>query len=100
MDQIRRDGKYDPEKIQVYIDEFMTKKVGFLKTDNGFYIGSGAKDDFARAGYAMTKLRRKEWFMRYVKTWLHFNSDDADDPNDFAIEDFKEYNLLQYGIGA
>jgi hypothetical protein len=100
LDKITQDGKYDPVKIQDYIDDFMTGKVGFIKKPDGFYVGPGTKDDFARAGFAMTSLRQKPWFMQYVKTWLHFNSDDSDDSNDFAVEDFKEYNLNKYRLSA
>jgi hypothetical protein len=100
IDRIRKDGQYDPDKIQQYLDDFMTQKIGFVKSDDGFYIGKGSRDDFARAGFAMTALRRKDWFMKYVDTWLHFNSDDADNPDDFAIEDFKAFNMTQYGISA
>jgi hypothetical protein len=99
-ERIAKDGKYDPSKVQIYIDDFMTGRVGFIKKPNGFYVGSGSKDDFARAGFAMTTLRKKAWFMQYVKIWLHFNSDDSDDPNDFAIEDFKEYNLHKYSLSV
>jgi virulence-associated protein VapD len=99
-EKIVKDGKYDSSKIQAYVDNFMTSKIGFIKKPDGFYVGSGTKEDFARAGFAMTSLRQKPWFMQYVKTWLHFNSDDSDDPNDFAIEDFKEYNLNKLGLSA
>jgi hypothetical protein len=33
--------------------------------------------------------------MDNVKTWLYFNSDDSDDPEDFAI-DFKDFCLHKY----
>jgi hypothetical protein len=99
-ERIAEDGKYDPAKVQAYLDDFMTGKVGFEKGADDFYVGPGSKDDFARAGFAMTSLRQKPWFMRYVKTWLHYNSDDSDDPEDFAIEDFKEYNLKRLGMSA
>jgi hypothetical protein len=99
-ERIAQDGKYDPAKVQAFIDDFMTGKVGFSKVANGFYIGSGTHEDFARAGFAMTTLRQKPWFMQYVKTWLHFNSDDSDNPEDFAIEDFREYNLNRYSMSV
>jgi hypothetical protein len=99
-DRIAKDGKYDPVKIQAYLDDFMTGKVGFKKSTDDFYVGLGSKDDFARAGFAMTSLRQKPWFMRYVKTWLHYNSDESDDPENFAIEDFREYNLKRFGMSA
>ncbi|MDR1422703.1 MAG: hypothetical protein LBI64_07585 [Coriobacteriales bacterium] len=99
-DRVKEDGKYDLGKIQRALDEFMTAEVGFSKAPDGFYIGQNRPDDFARAGYAMTTLREKPWFMRYVKTWLHFNSDDSDDPSDFAIEDFKEFNYRRFGLSA
>jgi hypothetical protein len=99
-ERIAQDGKYDPAKVQAFVDDFMTSRVGFNKGADGFYVGSGTREDFARAGFAMTSLRQKPWFMQYVKTWLHFNSDDSDDPEDFAIEDFREYNLNHYSMSV
>jgi hypothetical protein len=100
LKQIKLDGKYNPEEILSLLDDFMTGTIGFIKGDDGFYIGPGSNEDFARAGYAMTTLRKKDWFMKYVKVWLHYNSDDAEIQNDFYVEDFKEYNLSQLGITA
>jgi hypothetical protein len=40
---------------------------------------------------AFNTLRKKDWFLDNVKTWLYFNSDASDDPDDFVVEDFKAF---------
>jgi hypothetical protein len=45
---------------------------------------------------AMWTLGQKPWFMDNVKTWLYFNSEDSDDPNDFLVEDFKDFCAQKY----
>ncbi|MDR3307448.1 MAG: hypothetical protein LBS58_00920 [Coriobacteriales bacterium] len=90
-DKLRRDGKYSPAKIQATIDNYMVLDLGFAKAANGFYLGSGNKTDFSYFGLAFNTFRKKNWFVDNVNTWLYFNSDASDDPNDFAVEDFKEF---------
>ena len=70
------------------------------KGEDGFYLGSGAKGDFGNFGLAMWTLGKKAWFMDNVMTWLYFNSEDSDDPDDFVIEDFKAFCAQNYQIGA
>jgi hypothetical protein len=48
----------------------------------------------------MTTLGKKSWFMDNVNTWLYFNSDDSSDPDDFAVEDFKEFCSSRYRVSA
>ena len=95
-EKILRENKYSLEKIYETLDRFFLDNLRLSKGDDGFYLGNGAKTDFANFGRAMWTFSKKAWFMENVATWLYFNSDDSDDPNDFVIEDFKEYCLRKY----
>jgi hypothetical protein len=99
-EKIRRDGRYNPLKIQKALDDFFLNKLHVRKGDDGFYLGTGTKSDFGNFGLAMWTLGKKSWFMDNVKTWLYFNSEDSDDPNDFIIEDFKDFCAQKYAAGA
>jgi hypothetical protein len=92
-DKIVREGKYSLDKIHRVLDDYFVEKLHTVKTDDGFYVGTGAKGDFGNFGLAMWTLGKKAWFMDNVKTWLYFNSEGSDDPNDFVIEDFKDFCL-------
>ncbi|MDR1183597.1 MAG: hypothetical protein LBK67_02230 [Coriobacteriales bacterium] len=72
----------------------------FAKDADGFYLGTGSPDDFGNFGLAMVTLGKKDWFMDNVNTWLYFNSEDSDDPEDFVIEDFKEFCRERYLVGV
>jgi len=94
-DRIAREQKYNPDKIQAALDNYMVEKLHLQKEDEGFYLGTNPQKDFSRFGLAFSTLSDQEWFLANVKTWLYFNSDSSDDPNDFVIEDFKDFCLRQ-----
>jgi hypothetical protein len=90
-DRIRRQEQYSADKIHHTLDSFLTGKLGLKKSDGGFYLGRGDSKDFSYFGLAFNTLRKKEWFIDNVQTWLYFNSDASDDPEDFVVEDFKAF---------
>jgi len=98
--KILQEKKYSLEKIYAALDDYFINKLHINKGDDGFYIGSGAKGDFGNFGLAMWTLGKKAWFMDNVTTWLYFNSEDSDDPNDFVIEDFRDFCLQKYKTSA
>jgi hypothetical protein len=98
--KIAREGKYSLEKLHATLDNFLVSQLGFSKGVNGFYFGSGARSDYSHFGVAMTTLGKKAWFMDNVDTWLYFNSDDSLNPEDYAVEDFKEFCLQHYQASA
>ena len=98
--KLRRDGKYNVEKIHCAIDSYMVSNLGFCKAADGFYLGDGGRTDFSYFGLAFNTLRKEQWFLDNVKTWLYFNSDASDDPDDFVVEDFKQFCLERQFIGA
>jgi hypothetical protein len=99
-EKIRIEGLYNPVKIHEALDDFFLNKLHVRKGEDGVYLGTGAKSDFGNFGLAMWTLGKKAWFMNNVKTWLYFNSEDSDDPNDFVVEDFKDFCVQKYAAGA
>lgn len=99
-EKIRREGRYSMEKIYGTLDDFFVNRLLLIKANDGFYLGSGSPDDFANFGVAMTTLGKKSWFMSNVDTWLYFNSEDSEDPDDFVIEDFKELCDSHYQLAV
>lgn len=90
-DKMRHEGKLDPSQAYQAIDNYLIGKLGLQKTDQSFYIGTGSTQDFSLFGLAFNTLRKKDWFTENVKTWLYFNSDSSENPEDFIVEDFKDY---------
>jgi hypothetical protein len=99
-EKIEREGLYDLDGIYAKLNGFLIERLEFNNVGNGFYEGRELSSDFARFGMAMTTLGRQAWFMDNVDTWLYFSNDDSDAPNDFAVEDFKEFCLSEFKIGA
>ena len=95
-EKILREKKYSLATISDTLDRFFLENLHLAKGADGFYLGSGAKTDFGNFGRAMWTLGKKAWFIENVETWLYFNSDDSDDPDDYIIEDFKDYCLKKY----
>jgi hypothetical protein len=98
--KIKRSGRYSLAKIHGTLDDYLVNRLRFKKGSDGFYLGTGSPDDFGNFGLAMVTLGKKGWFMENVDTWLYFNSEDSDDPEDFVIEDFKEFCSGRYLVGA
>ena len=99
-EKIKQQGQYNAAKIHQALDAFLIEKLGFKKAENGFYLGDGSRRDFSYFGIAFNTLRKKPWFVENIKTWLYFNSDASDDPEDFVIEDFKAVCLESQRISA
>jgi virulence-associated protein VapD len=99
-DKVARETTYNAAKIHQVLDNYMVNKLGFRKAPNGFYLGADNAKDFSRFGIAFSTLRHKEWFAKSVKTWLYFNSDASDDPEDYVIEDFTDYFDIEQPIVA
>jgi hypothetical protein len=90
--KINRDGKYSVMKIREALDNLFVNKLGLNKGDNGFYFGSDNSDDYGKFCVAYGKLRKIDWYTDNVSTWLFYISED-DSPNDFSIEDMRDYNI-------
>lgn len=99
-EKIISEKKYNLAKIYETLDDYFVNQLRIPKENDGFYVGSGAKGDFGNFGLAMWTLGKKAWFMDNVATWLYFNSEDSDNPDDFVVEDFKEFCKQKYQISA
>jgi len=93
--KIRREKIYSAEKIYKAIDGVFVDDYGFVKGKDGFYYERGQKDDYANFWTGILLLKDQDWFMDNVKVWLWFNSDDSDDPEDFAVEDIRAHYLAK-----
>ena len=91
--KIEREKSFDAASINAAIDSYLVGKLGLHKSEDGFYLGDGGKEDFSNFGLAFNTLRKKEWFVDNVKTWLYFNSDASENPDGFGEEDFKKFCL-------
>jgi hypothetical protein len=94
--KLKREGNYSLERVYGTIDDYMVNRLNFQKKPDGFYVGTGSPNDFGNFGLAMVTLGKKPWFMDNVDIWLYFNSEDSDDPNDFVVEDFKDFCSKRY----
>jgi hypothetical protein len=88
--KIKREGRYSLQRIYGTLDDYFVNRLNIPKGSDGFYIGTGSPLDFGNFGVAMVTLGKKPWFMENVDTWLYFNSEDSEDPEDFVVEDFKK----------
>jgi hypothetical protein len=98
--KILNEKRYKLSALYKTLDDFLVGRLHLKKGEDGFYFGSGKKSDFGNFGRAMWILGKEKWFMDNVNTWLYFNSDDSDNPNDFVVEDFKEFCFQKYQLGA
>lgn len=90
-DKIMAEQRYSYDKMQSAVDTVLVDSYGLIKDADGFYTGQGAPDDYSNFWLAILKLKDQPWFMDNVQSFLWFNSDDSDNPNDFAIEDLRAY---------
>ena len=100
INKIRREKLYDADKISYAIDSLLSTEYGLIKGSNGFYMESGKCDDYTNFWGAILLLKDEKWFLDNVKTWLWFNSDDSENPDDFAIEDLREHYIAKHKLSA
>jgi len=99
-EKIVHEGRYDLSVLLSTIDSIFMEN-GLPMQDDGVYMGTGKEDDYAKFWRIIWALAKKEWFMRNVKEWLWYNSDDGKDENDFAVEDILAFcKANRVGIGA
>ena len=88
-DKIRREGKYDLDKVYQNIDE-LAEYAGLIKKNKYTYICQGNEKDLAAlAIFNFHKLVEAEWFTKNVKEWTWINKEEGDEN---LIEHFKNEN--------
>lgn len=79
-DKIFQEGKYNINKINIYLDQLFSKR-GMTQDADGWYTNG----DFTSCGSLIIKLSSTEWFMDNVQQWLWYDMDDM------STEDLKEH---------
>ncbi len=93
-DKIRREGKYDLDKVYQNIDE-LAEYAGLIKKNKYTYICQGNEKDLAAlAIFNFHKLVEAEWFTKNVKEWTWINKEEGDEN---LIEHFKNENEGVWG---
>ena len=88
-DKIRREGKYDLDKVYQNIDE-LAEYAGLIKKNKYTYICQGNEKDLAAlAIFNFHKLVEAEWFTKNVKEWTWIIKEEGDEN---LIEHFKNEN--------
>ena len=88
-DKIRKEGKYDLDKLYQNIDK-MAEHAGLIKKNKYTYICQGNEKDLAAlAIFNFHKLVEEEWFTKNVKEWIWINKKEG---NEDLIEHFKKEN--------
>ena len=88
-DKIRREGKYDLDKVYQNIDE-LAEYAGLIKKNKYTYICQGNEKDLAAlAIFNFHKLVEAEWFTKNVKEWTWINKEEGDEN---LIEHFNNEN--------
>ncbi len=88
-DKIRREGKYDLDKLYQNIDE-LAEYAGLIKKNKYTYICQGNEKDLAAlAIFNFMNLVEEEWFTKNVKEWTWINKEEG---NENLIEHFKNEN--------
>mgnify|MGYP006962172854 FL=1 len=57
----------------------MPKKKNNEKNESGLFIGNGDDKDFSNFGLMVLYLKKQEWFLPFVKTWVLYVGDEVDD---------------------
>lgn len=102
-DKIIMEKKYKLEAIYSTIDNaFM--KMGLprqaAETNRLIYCDNGNAKDYGRFGRIVNMLKYQTWFMDNVAEWYMYESDDVDNPNDFAEEDLLAHYKRKHALGA
>lgn len=88
-DKIRREGKYELDKLYQKIDE-IAEHAGLIKKNKYTYICQGNEKDLAVLGiFNFMNLVEKEWFTKNVKEWIWIDRKEGDTN---LIESCKKHN--------
>lgn len=102
-EKILKERKYRLEAVYEAVDKaFGHWDFKGEKTSSGsvIYKDNGSDRDFGRFGSIVNALKKKEWFMGNVATWILYDSDDSDSPDDFATEDLIAHYAGKKPVGA
>ncbi|MDR2610105.1 MAG: hypothetical protein LBC58_01465 [Clostridiales Family XIII bacterium] len=98
-DKIINERKYHYEDIVSKIDTIFTVHAGFIKETDTSYIIDDNSEELARLMIVNKKLRKANWFVPYVKTWLLYELED-EGQSILNIEDVKVFYDNKYKKSA
>lgn len=102
-EKILKERKYRLEAVHEAVDNAF-KQWNFKgeKTAAGsvIYKDNGDDRDLGRFFSIVNALKKKDWFMGNVVTWILYDSDDSDSPDDFATEDLIAHYARKRAVGA
>lgn len=102
-EKILKERKYRLEAVHEAVDKaFGQWNFKGEKTCSGsiIYKDNGNERDFGRFGSIVNALKKQEWFMGNVATWILYDSYDSDSPDDFAEEDLIAHYARKKAAGA
>lgn len=73
-DKIKREGKYDLQKMYASLYERFTEE-GLRVEKNGVYVDGGKESDLMSFMVIATALPGIEWFRKYIKKWDWYEED-------------------------
>ena len=77
-DKIKKEGKYDLDKLYQNIDE-LAEHAGLIKKNKYTYICQGNEKDLAALGiFNFMNLVEEEWFTKNVKEWIWIDRKEGD----------------------
>jgi hypothetical protein len=87
-DKIINEGKYDINKINLYLSESFAKRKMF-KDEDGWYTNG----NFTTCGSLIINLSKADWFMNNVSEWLWLDTDDS------SVDDLKLFYSKETCVG-
>lgn len=73
-EKIKKEGKYDLQKMYAHLDENFVKS-GLKVEELGVYTDNGNEYDLNEFMALATVLSDVEWFKKYIKTWDWYEED-------------------------
>lgn len=77
--KIKQSGAYSVEQINTMVSEVAKKKGITKKNESGLFIGNDDDEGFSNFGLMVLYLKKQEWFLPFVKTWVLYVGDEVDD---------------------
>lgn len=102
-EKILRERKYRLEAVYEAVEKAYGQwNFKGEKTSSGsvMYKDNGSDRDLGRFFSIVNALKKQEWFMGNVATWVLYDSDDSDSPDDFATEDLIAHYAQKRVVGA
>lgn len=87
-EKITREGKYDINKMNDYLNNAFEKR-GMKKDKNNWFVNG----NFTTCGSLVLKLSQKPWFMDNLLEWLWYDTSDS------SIDDLKAFYLKESAVG-